>query len=101
MTDYLGVDVNRAARISDAAWGGQILLSEATKVLIESALPSGVLIRRLGLHRLKDLPGSEHLFDVAIPGLAADFAPPRTLEVPSNLPAQLTSFVGREAELPR
>ena len=97
--DYLGVDVNRAARISDAAWGGQILLSLATKVLVESALPHGVFIRSLGVHRLKDLLGSEHLFDVVIPGLVADFPSPRTLEVPSNLPAQLTSFVGRDAEV--
>jgi predicted ATPase/class 3 adenylate cyclase len=97
--DYLGIDVNRAARIAAASWGGQVLLSEATKVLVEDALPQGVTIRSLGLHRLKDLPHPEHLYDLVITGHAADFPPPRTLEVPSNLPAQLTSFVGREAEV--
>ena len=76
-----------------------MLLSEATKVLVDDALPQGVTIRSLGQHRLKDLPHPEHLFDLVITGLAADFAPPRTLEVPSNLPAQLTSFVGREAQV--
>jgi predicted ATPase/class 3 adenylate cyclase len=97
--DYLGIDVNRAARIAAASWGGQVLLSEATKVLVEDALPQGVTIRSLGLHRLKDLPHPEHLYDLVITGHAADFPPPRTLEIPSNLPAQLTSFVGREAEV--
>ena len=76
-----------------------MLLSEATKVLVDDALPQGVTIRSLGQHRLKDLPHPEHLYDLVIAGLAADFPPPRTLEVPSNLPAQLTSFVGREAEV--
>jgi predicted ATPase/class 3 adenylate cyclase len=97
--EYLGIDVNRAARIAAAAWGGQVLLSEATKVLVEKGLPEGVVIRSLGRHRLKDLPDAEDLYDLVIAELAADFPPPRTLEVPSNLPAQLTSFVGRESEV--
>jgi predicted ATPase/class 3 adenylate cyclase len=97
--DYLGIDVNHAARIAAASWGGQVLLSEATKVLVDDALPEGVTIRSLGQHRLKDLPHPEHLYDLVIASLTADFPPPRTLEVPSNLPAQLTSFVGREAQV--
>jgi class 3 adenylate cyclase len=50
--EYLGIDVNRAARIAAAAWGGQVLLSKATKVLVEKGLPEGVVIRSLGRHRL-------------------------------------------------
>jgi predicted ATPase/class 3 adenylate cyclase len=97
--DYIGIDVNRAARIAAAAWGGQILLSHATSALVEQSLPEKVSIRKLGTHRLKDLDGLQPLFDLVIDGLRADFPPPRTLEVPSNLPVQLTSFVGRDAEV--
>jgi predicted ATPase/class 3 adenylate cyclase len=97
--DYLGIDVNRAARIAAAASGGQILLSYATAALVEHSLPEKVRIRSLGAHRLKDLDHSQQLFDLVIDGLRTDFPPPRTLEVPSNLPVQLTSFVGRDAEL--
>jgi predicted ATPase/class 3 adenylate cyclase len=99
--DYIGIDVNRAARIAAAAWGGQILVSEATKAMVEDSLLDGVVMRALGTHRLKDLARPEKLYDLAIVGLPGDFSPPRTLEVPSNLPAQLTSFVGREAEVAR
>jgi predicted ATPase len=52
------------------------------------------------VHRLKDLNLPMHLHDLVIAGLPADFPPPRTLDArPGNLPEQLTSFVGREAEL--
>ena len=99
--DYLGLDVNRAARIAAAASGGQILLSEATAVLAQHALPRGVTIRSLGHHRLKDFGLPEHLHDLVIAGLPSRFPPPRSLEVPSNLPTELTSFIGRDAEVER
>ncbi|HEX2240573.1 MAG TPA: adenylate/guanylate cyclase domain-containing protein [Actinomycetota bacterium] len=98
--DYVGIDVNRASRITSAGHGGQIILSEATRALIENALPEGAVLRDLGQHRLKDLPRAEHLHDVVIEGLESDFPPPRTLDArPNNLPHQLTSFIGRDQEL--
>ena len=98
--DYLGIDVNRAARIAAAGHGGQILISEAARGLVEHALPRGVSLRDLGPHRLKDIAHPEHLYDVVIDGLPSDFPPPRTLDArPNNIPAQLTSFVGREEEI--
>jgi predicted ATPase len=98
--DYLGIDVNRAARIAAAGHGGQVLLSDATRALVEHALPDGVVIRDLGLHGLKDIEHPEHLHDLVIEGLPADFPPIRTLEVrPTNLPPLRTSFVGRAREL--
>ena len=51
--DYAGLDVHRAARISAAAHGGQVLLSSATHALTERALPEGVRLRDLGEHRLE------------------------------------------------
>jgi predicted ATPase/class 3 adenylate cyclase len=98
--DYVGMDVNRAARIAAAAHGGQVLISEATRALVERALPDGVSLRDLGPHRLKDIEHPEHLQDIVIEGLSVDFPPPRTLDArPNNLPAQLTSFVGREEQI--
>jgi predicted ATPase/class 3 adenylate cyclase len=99
--EYIGIDVNRAARIAAAAWGGQVILSEVTKVLVERALPENVVLRRLGVHRLKDLRDPEVLYDLSIEGVPSRFPPPRTLEVPTNLPAELASFVGREDDLAR
>jgi predicted ATPase/class 3 adenylate cyclase len=98
--DYVGIDVNRAARISDAAHGGQVILSDATRGLVARHLPEGVSLRDLGEHRLKDILQPEHLYDLVIEGLRDDFPPPRTLDArPNNLPPQLTSFVGREEEI--
>jgi predicted ATPase/class 3 adenylate cyclase len=99
--DYLGIDVNLAARIAAAANGGQVLLSGTTRALVEAALPDAVTVRELGAHRLKDIEHAQRLHDLVIDGLPSDFPPPRTLEVPTNLPVQRTSFVGREREVTR
>jgi class 3 adenylate cyclase len=99
--DYIGIDVNRAARIAAAAHGGQVLISDATRVLVGHALPEGGTIRDLGSHRLKDFDEPRPLYDLVIDGLPADFRPIRTLGGPrrTNLPPPRTSFVGREREL--
>ncbi|MDJ0923627.1 MAG: tetratricopeptide repeat protein [Acidimicrobiia bacterium] len=98
--DYIGLDVHRAARIAAAGNGGQVLLSAATRGLVEQTLPAGMRLRDLGRHRLKDLSDSEHIFEVVVDGVTATAAPLKTLEtVRHNLPTHLTSFVGRESEL--
>ena len=97
--NYVGLDVHRAARIAAAAHGGQVILSGATRALVESTLPSGVTLRDLGAHRLKDLERPEALAQPQIPGSPAEFPALRTLEAPTNLPPQVTSFVGREHEV--
>ena len=51
--NYVGIDVNRAARIAAAGHGGQIVISEATRVLVAGDVPDGVTLRDLGLHDLK------------------------------------------------
>ncbi|HEX5014536.1 MAG TPA: adenylate/guanylate cyclase domain-containing protein [Candidatus Limnocylindrales bacterium] len=97
--EYIGADVHRAARISSAANGGQVLLSETSSDLVAGGLPAGVALRSLGQHRLKDLR-PERICQLTIEGLRADFPPIRSLDSrPNNLPTQLTTFVGREAEL--
>jgi predicted ATPase/class 3 adenylate cyclase len=98
--DYMGLDIHLAARIAAAAHGGQVLMSEATRRLVEDALPDGVSVRDLGRHRLKDIERPEHLFDLAIEGLPSEFPHIRSLEAnPTNLPSQRTSFLGREREI--
>ena len=95
---YVGLDVHRVARIAAAAHGGQIVLSDATRALAAPSLPTGVELRDLGAHRLKDLEGTERLFQLVSPDLPSDFPPLRSLGASRNLPTELTSFVGRERE---
>src|ERR687891_2066235 len=71
--DYVGIDVHRAARIASAAHGAQVLLSEATRGLVEYSLPPGTALRRLGEHKLRDLAHPERLYQLVIDGLPSDF----------------------------
>ncbi len=96
----VGIDINRAARIASAAHGGQVLVSDVTRALARSDAADGIGYRDLGSHRLKDLAELERLHQVSAGGLRDDFPPVRSLDMrPNTLPTQLTSFVGREAEL--
>jgi len=98
--DYLGPPVNRVARLLSAAYGGQVLLSGVTRELARHALPADVELRDLGEHRLRDLAGPEHVFQILHPSLPDDFPPLRSLEaLIHNLPIQLTSFIGRDREV--
>jgi predicted ATPase/class 3 adenylate cyclase len=97
---YVGLDVHRAARISSAGHGGQILLSDATRDLIEADMSEDVTLRDLGMHRLKDLQAWEHIYQVMQADLPAVFPALQSLDtLPNNLPRKLTSFVGREREI--
>ncbi|OQY97818.1 MAG: hypothetical protein B6D41_02945 [Chloroflexi bacterium UTCFX4] len=97
---YVGLDVHRAARIGAAGYGGQILLSETTLALIQNELPRAVSVRDLGKQRLKDFDAPAPLFQIICADLPSDFPPLKTIAAhPNNLPAQLSSFIGREREL--
>ena len=97
---YTGLDVHHAARIMSAGHGGQVLLSQTTRDLVEHDLPTGVSLRDLGAHRLKDLQQKSHLYQLVITDLQASFPPLKTLDThPNNLPVQLTPLIGRELEL--
>ena len=87
---YVGIDVHRAARIAAAAHGGQIVLSETTRRLLDSQ-PT---VRDLGTHRLKDLTEGERLYQLG----EGDFPPLRTLDA-TNLPLAANALVGRKQEL--
>jgi YVTN family beta-propeller protein len=85
---YVGFVVHRAARIGSAGHGGQILISNATRELVEDDLPADVRCRDLGEHRLKDIDRPERLFQLEIEDLPAEFPPLKTLEPPPTPPAR-------------
>src|SRR5688572_96185 len=98
--DVIGYAINRTARIAAVAHGGQVLLSDETRVLVAGSLPEDITLRELGEHRLKDLRAPERIAQLVIEGVPDDFPPLRSLDArPNNLPTQLTTFVGRDKEL--
>ena len=87
---YVGMDVHRAARIMAAAHGGQVVVSQSTRDLLDA--PDQ--LRDLGEHRLKDLSAPVRLYQLG-PG---EYGPLTTL-YRTNLPVPATAFHGREREL--
>jgi predicted ATPase len=91
---YVGLDVHKGARIAAVGHGGQVLLSQTTRALVEAD------VRDLGVHRLKDLSAPERIYQLDIDGLPCDFPLLKTIEAGmKNLPLPRTSFVGRASEL--
>jgi WD40 repeat protein/class 3 adenylate cyclase len=78
-TGYVGLSVHRAARIAAAGHGGQILLSGTTRDLVNADLPTGVALRDLGAHKLKDLRDETRICQLVADGLPADFPPLATM----------------------
>lgn len=98
--NYFGPTLNRTARLLAASWGGQIVCSATAADLAAEHLPEMVSLLDLGEQRLADLARPERVFQVAHPGLPAHFLPLRTASaLRHNLPAALTSFVGRAKEI--
>jgi predicted ATPase len=97
---YSGAAVNRVARLVPVAHGGQTILSRTACDLVSNSPPDDVTLRDLGYHRLHDLKSPEQIYQLDHSSLRSDFPPLRSLDaLPHNLPLQLTSFVGREAEI--
>ena len=98
--NYLGIDVHRAARISSAGHGGQVVLSRTTVDLLPPELPDGVELLDLGEYALKDLVDPEHLFQLLIPGLESRFPELKSVGAArTNLPVAPTALLGRERQL--
>jgi class 3 adenylate cyclase/DNA-binding beta-propeller fold protein YncE len=72
---YVGFGVHRAARIGAAGHGGQILISNATRELVQDELPPETAVRDLGEFELKDLDRPERLFQIDAEGLPSGFPP--------------------------
>jgi len=86
---YVGIDVHRAARICAAGHGGQIVVSDSTRELLEDGT-----FHDLGEHRLKDLSEPVRLYQIG----DGEFPRLRTLHQ-TNLPVAPAPFLGREREL--
>jgi len=71
--------MSRVQRLVSVAHGGQILVSLAAQNQVFDDLPENVTLRDMGEHRLKDIIQPEHIYQLIIPGLAADFPPLKTL----------------------
>ncbi|MEK6274493.1 MAG: NB-ARC domain-containing protein [Actinomycetota bacterium] len=87
---YVGIDVHRAARIAGAAHGGQVVISQTTRDLVDGDSE----LHDLGVHRLKDLTAPERLYQLG----AGEFPPLRTIDA-TNLPVTASPLLGREEEL--
>ena len=77
---YVGISVHRAARVGAVAHGGQVLVSESTRALVEDDLPADTFLRDLGRYRLKDIERPERISQVEAEGLQAEFPPLRGAE---------------------
>ena len=99
--NYVGPTINRAARLRDLAHGGQTVLSATTADLLADGLPAHAWVLELGTHPLRDLPRPERVAQLCHADLRNDFPPLRASKMTGtrHLPSQLTSFVGRGAEL--
>src|SRR6266567_3407915 len=96
---YHGQVLNRCARLLATCHGGQVLLTSASEQLLVDELPAGAELRDLGLHRLRDLTRTEHVFELVDAEHPREFPPIRSQQPATNLPIQLTAFIGRDGEL--
>jgi class 3 adenylate cyclase len=93
---YLGLDVVRAARISAAGHGGQILVSETTRALLGNDLPDGVTVHDLGEAQFKDIQ-HERIYELAVDGGPSSFPPLKT-HAPKSMGEQLAERIQSQVE---
>lgn len=99
--NYFGPTINRTARLRDLAHGGQTVLSGVTEAIVVDHLPCGAWLIDLGWHALRGLPRPERVVQLCQPDTCNDFPPLRASKANGvqHLPVQLTSFIGREAQI--
>ena len=99
--EYQGyLTLSYTQRLMSAAHGGQVLVSVTTQPLMGKMLPDGAGWRDLGERRLKDMLHPERIFQLVIPGVPADFPAINALDpYRHNIPAQITSLIGREKQM--
>ncbi len=99
--NYAGTTINKTARLRDLAHGGQTVISAATEEMVEDQLPDKAWLNDLGRHNLRDLPRPVRVSQLCHADVRNDFPPLRTANpvVDIHLPVNLTSFVGRGAQI--
>ena len=93
--DYYGLAVHVAARVVDAAHGGQVVLTDATR---RAGLHDGWACTELGTYRLRGIDDPVRLHQLEGPGLPSRFPPLRTLTRASALPLPASTLIGRQTE---
>jgi predicted ATPase/Tfp pilus assembly protein PilF len=95
--DYYGPAVNHCARLRAASHGGQVLVSAVTAELVREALPTAITLMDLGQHQLRDLEYPERIWQLLHPELPGEYPALSSAGTSpaTNLPNQLSSFVGR------
>ncbi|HEV3167296.1 MAG TPA: tetratricopeptide repeat protein [Isosphaeraceae bacterium] len=94
--DFIGREVDYAARVAALASGGQIVASEATAALVRAADIAGLALHAHGERELKGI-GCVPIFELVEAGAQPHELKESVLS-PSNLPAPPEGFTGR-AEL--
>ena len=96
---FIGIDVHFAARVAGAGNGGQVIVSAETVEAADGSIPEGTTLIDEGFRLLKDFDEPRRLYRLSVPDAADDPRPLRTLDLPSNLPAVLSTVVGREDDI--
>lgn len=100
--NYASPPINRCSRLMSAAHAGQVVISGSTEMLVREQLPEGMGLLDLGEHRLRDLGSPVRAFQLFSDNVPEEFPPLRSMDTfPGKLPAQVSSFIGREAEVAR
>ncbi|HEU5102059.1 MAG TPA: adenylate/guanylate cyclase domain-containing protein [Roseiflexaceae bacterium] len=103
---YVGPPLNRVARLLSAGHGGQTLICQVTKELVQAQIPAGVELRDLGDHQLRDLNQPLRIFQLVADGLPADFPPIKTLTNQAlaadaaSVETPLEAHISRQHKLP-
>ena len=90
--DYFGPTLNRAARLMAVGHGGQVLLSNVTASLVDH-----LDLVDLGEHRLKDLAGTERVWQLG----TESFRPLRSIDAhqAGQRPSAPSGVIGRAVEM--
>lgn len=99
--NYIGPTINKTARLRDLAHGGQTVLSATTEAVVDEMLPDGAWLTDLGSHELRGISRPQRVTQLCHIDLLNEFPSltPSKNQVSAHLPVQLTSFVGRGAEI--
>mgnify|MGYP000554203146 CR=1 FL=1 len=97
--EYYGPTVNRCVKLRAIAFGGQVVVSEASAAVAGAALPDGASLLDMGEHRLPDLARPEHVYQLLHPTLHPDFPPLKSVDAEQhNLVRPASSFVARDLD---
>jgi predicted ATPase len=94
----VGIALHEAARVRSVAYGGQVVVSDQARCAIDEPIPAEIGLVDLGQHAVRDFATKVRLHQLAAPGLAASFPPPRT-NTTRAIPRDRTPFIGRMQEV--